>query len=353
MGKSWWPNKILSNLAILVAVAATPEAAMIGGTSGAYLRPAVGAAPLALGSAYSASPEYLAPWWNPAALARLKTPRITAGGGIRSLGRTDAFASFEFRVPPRVGMGLMLLYRGDPFLNDLYDDQENKLENASYTTFTGKIALSYYISRSLSAGANIGIFYQRLPTMANGGKVEYSSATGIGAIDLALSYKISKKWSAALIVSNLGASMNWEINSGYSSLVSPVIDDRPLPVFILGNRYEGKLLDKPFVWTMDIKGYIFDGEWNRLGRPEGVINTGWEWRYWEKFYIRAGIGDILINGDLVSETGSYKGNSPARITGGFMLDLSKYRKGMKFNYGISTDKVWAGVEQQLDITLTF
>ena len=336
----------------LVLVVCGAQASMVGGLSGAYLRGPVGAAPLALGNAYSASPDYLAPWWNPAVLANLREKKLAAGLGFRSLGRSDAYASFEFRVPPRVGMGLFFLYRGDPFLDDLYDENEQPISGAKYTTLTGKIGLSYYITRSLSIGASIGILYQSLPTGGyHGGDIIYSSSFDIGAIDLALVYKISDRWSVAALLRDVGAGMNWEINAG--EYVNSTVEDRMLPYLILASTLKRELMQRPFIWNIDFRGYIFDGSWERLPRPEAVVNTGWEWRYWEKFYIRAGVADLLINGDLVNDRQTYVDDFSIRLTGGFSLDLEKVKHGLKLNYGISTDKVWAGVDQQLDILLSF
>ncbi|HEX2956826.1 MAG TPA: hypothetical protein VHO70_08335, partial [Chitinispirillaceae bacterium] len=54
---------------VLVVLAAVVGASTVGGNSGAYLRPSVGAAGMAMGSANTALPENLSPWWNPAAMA--------------------------------------------------------------------------------------------------------------------------------------------------------------------------------------------------------------------------------------------------------------------------------------------
>lgn len=340
---------ILGILPVLIVLFNTVEAAMVGGHSGAYLRPPVGAAALAMGGAGSAEPSYLASWWNPSLLANLREKRLAAGAGIASFGRTDAFGAFEFRIPPRMGMGFVFLYRGDPFLK-LYDDQENPLERAAYTTLTGKVALSYYVNRAVTAGASIGILYQRLPTMSRDGDLRYSSAAGIGSIDLAFTYRFSPVLTFSAIARDLGAGMNWEIESDY---YNNTVEDKPLPSFTLGSEYKGKLLQKPLIWAADLKGYFIDGNWKKLSRPEGHLNLGWEWQYWQSFFIRAGIGGFLLNGDLLNDTEEYFTNSPLSISAGFFLDLSKYREGLRMNYGISTDKLWAGVGQQVDINLSF
>jgi hypothetical protein len=107
------------------------------------------------------------------------------------------------------------------------------------------------------------------------------------------------------------------------------------------------------LWTLDIKGYIVDGSFKRLERAEGVVNSGLEWRYWDKFYLRTGISEFLLNGDLLRDRESYFSSFPFKFSAGFCFDMSKYRRGLKLNYGISTDKIGAGIDQQLDVRFTF
>jgi hypothetical protein len=322
----------------------------IGGTSGAYLRPPVGAAATAMGGACTALPDYYAPWWNPAVLANLRDTRLAAGTGLRPLGRMDGYGSFEFRVPPRVGMGLFVLYRGAT-LGKLYDLDEQQLPSASYTTLTFKGAISYYMTRKLSVGASINVLYQSLPLpdYDGGGGIRYASATGIGSFDLAAVYRMSNTWTVAAVVKNLGAKMEWQMGE-----LSPIVSDQPLPSMTVGSRLVTTLAQKPLVWTIDCIGYVFDGSWHRLDRTEAVVSTGAEWRRWDNFYVRAGLGDIGITGDLVRDTKQYSKESGMRITAGFSYDLSKtVRRGMWLNYSAATDKVWAGLDQQLDVTLSF
>lgn len=351
--RSWLQNKTKAAgfCAVLLGVTACVEASStIGGLSGAYLRPSVGAAAMGLGSAYSAMPEYLAPWWNPAVISIRKENIMSGGAGLRSMGRTDGYASLEFHIPPRAAMGLMVLYRGDPSLDNLYDENEKAIDKGAFTSFTGKIALSYLVNRKLSAGLNLGINYEKMPTSSNSdGSLNYSSSTGIGSFDLAVTYKYSEKLLFSIVATNMGSSLKWDINSDWS----PVIEDKPIPSFTLGSRYEGTLAKRPLIWTTDLKAYIIDGDWKKIPNPQVVVFTGWEWRRWDSFYIRAGLGDIDVNGMILWDTDQYFSEFPARITAGFGLDLSHYKRGLRLNYGVSTDKLWAGIDQQMDVTLSF
>jgi hypothetical protein len=325
------------------------EASQTGGLPGAYLLPSLGASALAMGGAYTASPESFTSWWNPGMLANIKGKRVSGGVGIRSLGRMDAYAAAEFRVPPRLGMGLLFLYRGDPFVNDLYDENEKPIGNANYTTFTGKVSLSYVVTRKIGLGVNLNVLHQRLPTSSNDGLVGYSSATSIGAIDVGLECKINDNLSLAFTGRNLGASFVWETENGY--YISS--DDRPLPKLTVGVKYNGALLKKPLLWRADLMGNLFDGKFRKLERPQAQFCMGWEWQYWEQLFLRAGIGDILFNGDMAKDSRRYRDESSMRVTLGCSFDASKRVKGLKINYGVSTDKVWAGLDHQLDCIYTF
>lgn len=314
---------------------------------GAYLRPPMGAAAVALGGAWSAMPDNYVAWWNPAALGFLREKRIAVGSGLRSLGRVDGFGSFEFPIPPRVGMGLLALYRGDPVLN-LYGTDERMLPTASYTTMTMKAALSYYVNRKTAVGLCMSGMYQSLPTYGGDAGITQVSATGIGALDLAVTYACSKSATVAMLVKNIGAKMDWQMGD-----FAPLVSDRPLPVVVAAASYRTVLQNRPLVLFVDGRGYVVDGEWNVFDRPEVILGIGAEWRRWETFYVRAGVGDVTLNRDIYGDADRYRRESSYQITAGFAYDLSKFRRGMWLNYGVTTDKVWAGIDQQLDVTLAF
>jgi len=339
---------------VIGALAHTAAAAAIGGRSGAFLRAPVGATAFAMGGAGSAAPAYLCAWWNPALLSASRTRRIDLGMGVRSLGRMESFASMGFRIPPRVGMGIAVLYRGDPFLDDLHDAEENPLGGGAYTTLTIKTGLSYFINRKWSIGAAIAICYQSLPTAINADNtLENSTVTGIGGIDLACSWKPRPDLSLALLVRNLNASMDWEITTtGFD--MGTRATDRVLPEFVLAGRLQRSLYGKPFIWTSDLVGYVFDGDWDRLERAETVLNNGFEWQTWETFYLRAGIGDLSIDSKLFDDASEYFNRAALRISAGFALRFARVKRGeLWINYGAATDKAWAGIDQILDVSYSF
>lgn len=343
-------------ISLLVVYIANPlYAASLDGYGGAYLRAPVGATAFSLGGAQTASPKYLCSWWNPAALVYYKQKKLTLGTGYRPLGRTEGYLSFEFPVPPRVAIGLSMLYRGDPFLKDLVDEQEYPLEDGAYTTLSFKIGVSYLIKRRLSAGFNFSVYYQRLPTdYDRKGNLIYTSITAIGGFDIGLRFVPTKSLSFGLVLKNILAYFNWEIKDQYEDLSAMFSDTLPATIN-LGQELKTTLFDKPFIWTYDIVGYIFNGNFKPLDHCHAVINNGFEWQRWELFFIRAGVRDIEFNRDIISNRDEYKDYFTLAVSLGFLIDLSTALEGkdIKFNYGISTDKVGAGVDQQLDFVVSF
>ena len=341
-------------LAILFAgsgVAAEP--APIGGLPGAYLRPPVGAEAAAMGGAATASPGVLSAWWNAASLTDSRTALGGLGMGLRSQGRTEGYGAFDVRIQPRMSMGLALVYRGDPFLNDLYDEYENKLQNASYTTLTLKTGLGYLATRSVSLGLSFGVYYQRLPTgYREDASIEYSSATGIGGFDFSGRWLVTKDWTLALALRNIAAATDWQISSSYSSL-NATINEKLLPEFVAASRLDKKLDGCPLVWTCDLTGYYYDGDWKPLPHADAVLATGVAWQRWKTFCVRAGLGDIEINRSLIQSAADYFDTFSLRLTAGFGWDLDLVHKGLKLNYAVATDKVWAGIDQQLDFGYSF
>ncbi len=332
----------------------------LGGYGGAFLREPVGAAAFSIGGAQTASADYLCSWWNPATLSRLKQKKLTLGVGYRPLGRSEGYLSFEFPVPPRVGMGLSVLYRGILAIDDLVDDQEYPLETSAYSTYSFKIGLSYLIRRNLHAGVNISILHQSLPyDYADKGSdntvdVKYATATEIGGIDIGVSFLPTKKLAYGLVLKNLLASYNWEFYDGATGLNIVTNDILPATV-TLGQEFKTMLLGKPFIWTCDCVGYIFNGKLRALDHKQLVINNGFEWQRWKLFYIRSGLRDITLNRDLFVNRDTYKDHFTLAFSLGFLLDLSHALKGkdLKLNYGISNDKVGAGFDQQLDFLFSF
>jgi len=363
------PAKIFSGGGIIAAVLMTvfviaackpSYASWEAGLPGVIFRLPAGAWASGMGGAVSAEPEYMLSWYNPAQLPFLRDRRASAGAGIRPLGRPEAWASYDFRVPPRVGMGLSFVYRGDPFLNGLYDgyytgsevSEEHKLKAAAWTALSLKVGAGYLVSRRWSAGGSIAVEYQSLPTApAPDGSILATTITSIGALDIAAAYKVTPGLTLSASVKNLLARNDWTIRS-YGDY-SPAIEEVVPPVFTLSSTHKAKLLDKELVWGADAEVYLIDGNGEYLGNPQVLIAAGAKWMFTDDIVLRAGLADIGLSGDIVWDRSGYWGAFSPRLTAGFSYSLSKWMKGAFVNYALMTDRVWAGVDQQFDITVSF
>lgn len=347
------PVILITVIPALLLPTQSASALGLGRYGGSYLRSPVGATAFSTGGAQTASAGYLCSWWNPALLAMLRQKKLTLGLGYRPMGRTDGYLAFELPVPPRVGVGLSLLYRGIPLIKGLVDEQEYPLDDCAYETFSLKVGFAYLIKRNFTAGFNISILYQSLPTgFEDDGNIIYSSVTEIGGIDLGVQFVPNKKLSYGLVLKNILAEFQWEFTD---ENFSPIYQDTLPASITLGQELKTTLLDKPFIWTCDIIGYVFNSRFRSLERNHIVINNGFEWQKWKMLFIRAGIRDITLNSDIIHDSGEYAGHFTLAVTMGFLLDLSTALKGkdLKLNYGVATDKVWAGLDQQLDFVFSF
>jgi len=339
----------------------TAQASYSAGLPDVVFRLPAGAWASGMGGAALADPEQMISWYNPARLPLLRDRRASLGAGVRSLGRAEGWASYDFRVPPRAGMGLSFVYRGDPFINNLYDgyyddkgnvESERKLNGASMTAVSLNIGAGYIVSKKISAGGSISINHQSLPTAPIDGSIENSSVTSIGGLDIMASYRASSALTLSAGVKNLMRHNVWHIYT-YDNDFSPIIEETVPPVFVLASSHKTSLFERELVWNVDAQSYFFDGEGKYIGNPEMVIAAGARWKFSEELYLRAGVGDVNLSGELWRHSGEYFQNFSPRIALGFSYDLKKFKQRAFFNYAVTTDRVWAGVDQQFDITVSF
>jgi hypothetical protein len=342
---------------LVIIICKTPLASWNAGLPGAVFRLPAGAWASGVGGAASADPDYMISWYNPSQLPQLRDRRASFGAGMRSLGRAESWASYDFRVPPRVGMGLSFVYRGDPFINNMYDGyysggdvvEERALNGAAWSAASLKIGAGYIASRRLSVGGSVAVAYQSLPTTPTpyNSAIEHTSATSIGAIDIAATYKMTPALTLCASVKNLLSRNSWRIAS-YDGDFPPIIEETVPPILVFASSHKLTLLERELVWSADAAVYLFDGEGAFIGSPELVIAAGARWKFTDGITLRAGIADIEISGGY----GYWDSFSP-RLALGFSYSLPKLRKGAAFNYAVTTDRIWAGVDQQLDLTVSF
>jgi len=332
-----------------------PFASWNAGLPGAVFRMPAGAWATGAGGAVSADPEFMLSWYNPSQLPLLRERRASFGAGIRSLGRTEGWASYDFRVPPRVGMGAAFVYRGDPFVDKLYDGyyqggevvEERPLKSAAWTAASMKIGAGYLVSRKVSLGGSVAVNYQSLPTMPEAeGDVSNTTVTSIGAFDIAASYKMTQNLTLSASVRNLLSRNSWQIETG--DAFAAAVEETVPPVFVLASSHKTALLERELIWGADAVIYLIDGDGKYLGHAEAALASGARWKFSDAITLSAGLADI----ELSSGTDYWDGFSP-RLAVGFSYALPKRARGAVFNYAITTDRIWAGVDQQFDITVSF
>jgi len=347
-------------LMLVFAVCQPALASWNGGLPGGIFNLPAGAWASGMGGAVSADPAYMMSWYNPAQLPLLRDRRASVGAGMRSLGRTEAWASYDFRVPPRAGMGLALVYRGDPFIDGLYDGyyignevvEERRLNSAAWSAVSLKIGTGYLITRRWSAGGSIGINHQNLPTTPYpDGSIKSSSVTSIGALDIAASYRMTPNLTLSAAAKNLLWRNDWAIHA-YEDL-TPVNEEVIPPVFVLASSHKTTLLERELVWNADAVIYLIDGRGKYLGHPEMAVAAGAQWKFTDDIVLRAGLADMELSGDITWDSEQYWDSFSPRLTVGFSYSLSKWMKGAFVNYALMTDRVWAGADQQFDITVSF
>jgi len=348
-------NSLLAAFVVLFAI--TSHGASIGEFGGSYLRQPVGSRGLAMGGAQTAAPQVHSIWNNTAAIPFLKKRELALGGEIRPFGRTGAVLSIEAPIRPRAGFALAVLYRGDPTLDNLYDEEENPIDNGRYSTISTKLGLSYMVIKKLAFGINVSVLFQKIPSdYFSDGSLVYSTMTDIGSLDFSTCYIPSKKLSYGLTFKNIVGKLDWNIQSYSSALSEMAVDTLPL-VMTLGQQYTGSIADKPFIWNVDISGYVINSFFKPLRNNHLIINNGFEWKRWESFYFRAGLSDFELNSDLFNDSEQYGNAFSMTVSGGFMADVSKLmkikNKSLQFGYALANEKKFAGVNQQLDVVFLF
>ncbi len=350
MVKSLWQNSKYS-LLILFVSAAVIWSAGPGGLSGPYLRVPAGALTRINGIS---DPDYLAIAVNPSRIAFNQNKQLVVNGGIRSLGRREGSAAWEYGLTGKVGIGAAVFYRGDPSLDNLKSENEEDLEEGSFSTVNTYIGGRVRLSRSLTVGLTGKFIYIKMPSDYDSrGKLVYSNQFDLGGLDIGAAYDKSEKLSAGLKIENLFGIINWSLDDNENDYSSQRNDTLPAPVSA-GIRLNTEAGEHPFIWNSDIELYLINAFFSPLDHKFAVLNNGFKWKRWEHFEILAGIDNILLNYNLIKKTDSYKNEFHPVIRIGMCADFSDLTDtDLSVTYSISNDRVWAGVDQKLDLIFNF
>jgi predicted porin len=212
-------------------------------------------------------------------------------------------------------------------------------------------SVSYYATRRLSIGACFNVFYQSLPAYNGDGGLTYTTATSTGSFDFAAQYRlIPGVWTLAAVLKNIGTRLNWVAidTNGLDET------DQYQPNLVLGSSLRTSLADRPLIWNLDCRISIYGDSTQSSDQGDVTLSTGAEWREWDNFYVRAGIGEVTINSDLFNNRVLYANEFSPRYSVGFAYNLTNYlHKNTWFNYAASTDRIWEGLDQQFDVAISF
>ena len=341
----------------LITLSASAAYCGIGGQGGAVFRGPAGAAAFSLGGAQTADPSALRLWWNPAALSYVKSRTASLGGGYRSMGRTEGNASIELKLPPRMGVGMAFVYRGDPFLDELRDRNEELLPQASFSAIAVNAGFSYQISRKVAAGLAVEYLHEKMPAASTvEGTISYANSSPALGINLGMAAMLSERWRIGLTLKHMLAKVEMSVTDNTGWL--PSLEDTLLMPLTLGQTLRFTCIGHPLIWSTDIGIAALRSDFSRATHADAVVNNGFEWQPYEKFRIRLGVREIHLNRDLFRDSQTWGASFRPSITGGFGFDPvrpagPKGGRTLSINYGIGTDRVMHGVDQQLDLTVLF
>ncbi|MCM2266862.1 MAG: PorV/PorQ family protein [Elusimicrobiales bacterium] len=183
--------------AALMLGAGAAQAAGVGTTGASFLKVGVGARELALGSAASSLTEGAgAIAWNPARLAALKQRNLSASYNMLFIDQSQGFLGYAAPLGEDMGvLGAGVNYLTVSDIEKRTDDTDSPLSKFS----NNNTAVSFSYARAevmpgLAAGASLKYIEQKLDTQSDRAL----------ALDLGSSYALSKDWTAAFVVQNLG-----------------------------------------------------------------------------------------------------------------------------------------------------
>ena len=143
--------------------------------------------------------------------------------------------------------------------------------------------------------------------------------------------------------------MNWTMTQDGASNQAQF-----LPSVTLGSSLMTSLGGKPLLWNMDCVCYLYGDSVSQANQAEVDVNTGAEWRRWDNFYIRAGINALPFNSDIFRDRTLYALEFNPRVTAGFAYNSAQLtHRRMWCNYAVSMDGAGAGLDQRLDLTMSF
>lgn len=206
------PRFGIVSLLILMLSGASWASSGEGSEGASFLDIPVGAAPAALGSAYTArATDAYAPVWNPAGLALADAPRLSATHLAYLAGIHYEYVGAAVPMKPGIGLGASVQYLGS---GDLIAADEQGNITGSFSTSFAAYSLAY--GQTLTPKLSLGITGKAITE-----SIADASAHGFAG-DIGMIYKWNDKLSLGAVAANLGPDIKF------------VQEGDPLPTMIRG-----------------------------------------------------------------------------------------------------------------------
>lgn len=260
-----------------------PEVSDISSRPGTFSRMGFGARGIGMGNAMSAvNTGNLVSYYNPAVSAFQENNYFQAGYSFLTLDRSLNFVNFTKKfnfyskdsstVRSSAGLSLGIINSGVSKI-DSRDNEGNQGSELSTSETQYFLALANRFSDKLSIGVAVKFYYYKLYEEI------HSSAVGI---DLGAFYKISEKFSAALVIKDLNSKYKWDTSPIYGSDGSNTTDKFPLLKTLALSYFDKELK------------LLADAEVEFSNYSTNIFKIGAEYNIYDGLFLRAGVDDINL-----------------------------------------------------------
>jgi hypothetical protein len=225
---------------------------MIGSHAGFVERMGAGAREIALGQTGVADPKTsFAAYRNPAIVAANRTRVVDLFGEELALDREGAALGVQYPIGSKIGLGGAFLYRGDSHVENVNGDDQ--VEEALSPYWTNSFLT---VAFRLSARQSLGLSYHWETIHFDFDNVQDYSTPG--AFSLGWFYQYSEKWSAGIVLRQLG------LNSNLTARFHPTYgqeagldggDDYFPKTLVGGITYKDSVWQKPMQLSLEVVDY--------------------------------------------------------------------------------------------------
>lgn len=275
---------LLLSIILIIPLYSQPKISDISTRPGAFSRMGFGARGIGMGNAMGAvNSGNLSSYYNPAVIPFQDKNYFQSGYTFLTFDRTLNFLNFtkkfDFytadgsKIKSSAGLSIGIINSGVSKI-DSRDNEGNKGEELSTSENQYFVGLSNKFSERFSMGISIKFYYNKLY------KEIHSSSLGI---DIGALYKISDKFYAAIVITDINSKYKWDTSPIYEQDGSISTDNFPLL-----KKFALSYTDK------DI-GIIADAEIEISNFNSKIFRFGAEYNLYEGLYFRAGFDNINLS----------------------------------------------------------